>query len=301
MRGDGLWDRYVVSAHARPPLTQRAAAARRCSVSAKGVPARCKGRCSCRRSRIRSTGTRIRSTGTRTPTTWPRRAEALASAASARVCVTRSLAASWRGAPRSAARRRRWSSGSLAVARASRVRSGPGRVHPLQGPIALSPFAGVSARRFETCARRCAEPRRDERGQPSRPAMAPRGCRRRYSSSPVVSRPSLRRLSEEMPALPAMRPARLPAAIRPASSVLAESPPLGSRDLIPLVDTSSESLTVSRSRCSWLFLLTSRWVASVHAVVRDAFSIASTSSVLVMVVHPSIPTLVASSTSSVLS
>ena len=173
MRADGLWDRYVVSAHARPPLTQRAAAARRCSVSAKGVPARCKGRCSCRRSRIRSTGTRIRSTGTRTPTTWPRRAEALASAASARVCVTRSLAASWRGAPRSAARRRRWSSGSLAVARASRVRSG--RVHPLQGPIALSPFAGVSARRFETCARRCAEPRRDERGQPSRPAMAPRG------------------------------------------------------------------------------------------------------------------------------
>jgi hypothetical protein len=299
MRGDGLWDRYVVSAHARPPLTQRAAAARRCSVSAKGVPARCKGRCSCRRSRIRSTGTRIRSTGTRTPTTWPRRAEALASAASARVCVTRSLAASWRGAPRSAARRRRWSSGSLAVARASRVRSG--RVHPLQGPIALSPFAGVSARRFETCARRCAEPRRDERGQPSRPAMAPRGCRRRYSSSPVVSRPSLRRLSEEMPALPAMRPARLPAAIRPASSVLAESPPLGSRDLMPLVDTSSESLTVSRSRCSWLFLLTSRSVASVHAVVRDAFSIASTSSVLVMVVHSSIPTLAASSTSSGLS
>jgi hypothetical protein len=142
------------------------------------------------------------------------------------VCVTRSLAASWRGAPRSAARRRRWSSGSLAVARASRVRSG--RVHPLQGPIALSPFAGVSARRFETCARRCAEPRRDERGQPSRPAMAPRGCRRRYSSSPVVSRPSLRRVSEEMPALPA-RPARLPAAIRPASSVLAESPPLECR------------------------------------------------------------------------
>ena len=181
MRGDGLWDRYVVSAHARPPLTQRAAAARRCSVSAKGVPARCKGRCSCRRSRIRSTGTR-------TPTTWPRRAEALASAASARVCVTRSLAASWRGAPRSAARRRRWSSGSLAVARASRVRSG--RVHPLQGRIApCRHLQEVSARRFETCARRCAEPRRDERGQPSRPAMAPRGCRRRYSSSPVVFRP----------------------------------------------------------------------------------------------------------------
>jgi Mg/Co/Ni transporter MgtE len=81
---------------------------------------------------------------------------------------------------------------------------------------------------------------------------------------------------------------------------LAESP-LGSRDLMPLVDASSESLTVSRSRCSWLFLLTSRWVASVHAVVRDAFSIASTSSVLVMVVHSSIPMLAASSTSSGLS
>ena len=189
--GRHAWRRLVGSIRRQRSRTSPAhptrGRGRRCSVSAKGVPARCKGRCSCRRSRIRSTGTRIRSTGTRTPTTWPRRAEALASAASARVCVTRSLAASWRGAPRSAARRRRWSSGSLAVARASRVRSG--RVHPLQGPIALSPFAGVSARRFETCARRCAESRRDERGQPSRPAMAPRGCRRRYSSSPVVSRP----------------------------------------------------------------------------------------------------------------
>jgi hypothetical protein len=88
---------------------------------------------------------------------------------------------------------------------------------------------------------------------------------------------------------------------RRASSVLAESPPLGSRDLMPLVDTSSESLTRFEKPLQLALSVDESRVASLHAVVRDAFSIASTSSVLVMVVHSLIPTLAASSTSSGLS
>jgi hypothetical protein len=91
-----------------------------------------------------------------TPTTWPRRAQALASAAPARVCVTRSLAASCAGAPRSAARRRRWSSGSLAVARAKSASSGAfGSSPPFSGshrPVAIC--GGCPSAPLETCARR---------------------------------------------------------------------------------------------------------------------------------------------------
>jgi hypothetical protein len=111
------------------------------------------------------------------PPTWPRRAQALASAAAARVFVTRSLAASCARAPRSAARRRRWSSGSLAVARATSASSGAfGSSPPFPGSHRPVGFAeDVLARPLETCARRCVVPRRCERGQASRPAMAP-GC-----------------------------------------------------------------------------------------------------------------------------
>jgi hypothetical protein len=112
-----------------------------------------------------------------TPTTWPRRAQALASAAAARVFVTRSLAASCARAPRSAARRRRWSSGSLAVARATSASSGAfGSSPPFPGSASPCRLCGgcASAPPRNLCAAVC-RTRRCERGQASRPAMAP-GC-----------------------------------------------------------------------------------------------------------------------------
>src|SRR5829696_999254 len=68
--------------------------------------------------------------------------------------------------------------------------------------------------------------------------------------------PSLCRLSEEIPALPAVRPTRPPAVIKAAFFALPE-PMSGRPDLMPL-GTSSDLLTGSRSRCSRLFLLKSR-------------------------------------------
>jgi len=129
--------------------------------------------------------------------------------------------------------------------------------------------------------------------------------------------PSVRRRSEEMPALPAARPARPPAikpAFRPlpsgnpALSALPEPTP-GRRALIPLAGlrnpadgldtTSSVSVMVWRSRCVGLFCggVSSSWV-SVQRLVFDALVIAFTSSPLVMVVRCWIPMLAASSTSS---
>jgi hypothetical protein len=66
--------------------------------------------------------------------------------------------------------------------------------------------------------------------------------------------PSDRRLIDEMPALAAVSPATPPAAIKPVFSAFAEP---GSSTLFQL-DGSSVSLTVSSSRCSWLFLWKSR-------------------------------------------
>jgi hypothetical protein len=93
-----------------------------------------------------------------TPATWPRSAQALASAASACVCVTRSLAASCGGAPRSVARRRVGRAGSLAVARATSASSGafgssPGSHRPanlqdvLARPLVSRPLAATPERR----------------------------------------------------------------------------------------------------------------------------------------------------------
>lgn len=151
------------------------------------------------------------------------------------------------------------------------------------------------------------------------PGCEQRHCRELHESSLASS---LRRLSEEMPALPAARPARPPATTpalralpcgRPA--LIAWREPTPGRDLIPLgrpnlvpldwpnliaVGTSSESATVSTSRCSLLFLLSNLILGLpfVHRVGRDAFAIASTSSLLVMDVRFSMPMLSASSTSS---
>jgi hypothetical protein len=94
-----------------------------------------------------------------TPATWPGRAQGLASAASACVCVTRSLAASCGGAPRRVARRRGWSSGSLAVACATSASSGefgssPGSHRPadnlqdvLARPLVSRPLVATPERR----------------------------------------------------------------------------------------------------------------------------------------------------------
>src|SRR5215207_683624 len=68
--------------------------------------------------------------------------------------------------------------------------------------------------------------------------------------------PSDWRLSEEMPALPAVIAASPAAAIKPVLRVLPEPTP-GTLDLMPL-GTSSELLTVFRSRCNRVFLLRGR-------------------------------------------
>src|SRR5215207_3024553 len=75
--------------------------------------------------------------------------------------------------------------------------------------------------------------------------------------------PSRWRRSEEMPALAAVRPARPPAAIKAAFSVLPE-PTSGSFDLIPL-GKSSESSTVSSSPCSLVFLLKGRMLGRLRS------------------------------------
>jgi hypothetical protein len=80
-----------------------------------------------------------------------------------------------------------------------------------------------------------------------------RQARELHESSPA---PSLCCLSEEIPALPAVRPARPPTAIKPAFSALPGLPP-GRSNLSPS-GTSKVSLTESRSRCSGVFLLSIR-------------------------------------------
>ena len=71
-------------------------------------------------------------------------------------------------------------------------------------------------------------------------------------------------LSEEIPALPAVRPARPPTAIRPAFSALPELAP-GRSNLSPS-GTSNVSLTESRNRCSGVFLLRIRtWLPPISA------------------------------------
>jgi hypothetical protein len=101
--------------------------------------------------------------------------------------------------------------------------------------------------------------------------------------------PSLRRRSEEMAALPAVRPARPPAIKPPLMALLfVKAPP----------SASSEALTVSRTRSDWLFLLRNLILSPPSQRLRDALVIASTSWSLVMFVRPLIPMPAASSISS---